>query len=41
MSSVTIVGAGMMGTAMAWPLSDNELDVRLIGTHRRTEIIDS
>jgi len=41
MSKVTIVGAGMMGTAMAWPLSDNGHQVRLVGTHLDTEIIAS
>ncbi|HOY57364.1 MAG TPA: glycerol-3-phosphate dehydrogenase [Verrucomicrobiota bacterium] len=41
MSQVTIVGAGMMGTAMAWPLSDNGHQVRLVGTHLDREIIDS
>ncbi len=41
MSNVAIVGAGMMGTAMAWPLSDNGHQVRLVGTHLDREIIDS
>jgi glycerol-3-phosphate dehydrogenase (NAD(P)+) len=41
MTSVAIVGAGLMGTAMAWPLSDNGHDVRLIGTHLDAEIIAS
>jgi glycerol-3-phosphate dehydrogenase (NAD(P)+) len=41
MANVTIVGAGMMGSAMAWPLSDNGHHVRLVGTHLDTEIIDS
>ena len=41
MSEVTIVGAGLMGTAMAWPLSDNGHRVRLVGTHLDTEIIAS
>jgi glycerol-3-phosphate dehydrogenase (NAD(P)+) len=31
----------MMGTAMAWPLSDNGHEVRLVGTHLDTEIIAS
>ncbi len=39
MSNVTIVGAGLMGTAMSWPLSDNGHHVRLVGTHLDTEII--
>jgi len=41
MSNVAIVGAGMMGTAMAWPLSDNRHQVRLVGTHLDAEIIAS
>lgn len=41
MADVTIVGAGMMGTAMAWPLSDNGHRVRLVGTHLDREIIAS
>ena len=32
MSIITIVGAGMMGTALCWPLSDNGHSVRLVGT---------
>lgn len=41
MSNVTIVGAGLMGSAMAWPLSDNGHQVRLVGTHLDTDIIAS
>jgi len=41
MSNVTILGAGMMGTAVAWPLSDNGHHVRLVGTHLDSEIIAS
>lgn len=41
MSNVTIVGSGLMGSAMAWPLSDNGHHVRLVGTHLDTEIIAS
>jgi glycerol-3-phosphate dehydrogenase (NAD(P)+) len=41
MAKVAIVGAGMMGTATAWPLTDNGHDVRLVGTHLDTEIIES
>lgn len=36
---VAIVGAGLMGTAMAYPLSDNGHRVRLVGTHLDGEII--
>ena len=39
MATVTIVGAGLMGTATAYPLSDNGHDVRLVGTHLDGEII--
>jgi len=39
MAIVTIVGAGMMGTATAWPLSDNGHTVRLVGTHLDADII--
>lgn len=41
MAIVTIVGAGLMGTATAWPLSDNGHTVRLVGTHLDGEIITS
>ena len=32
MAIVTVVGAGMMGTAMCWPLADRGHTVRLVGT---------
>lgn len=32
MAIVAIVGAGMMGTALCWPLADNGHQVRLMGT---------
>jgi glycerol-3-phosphate dehydrogenase (NAD(P)+) len=41
MAIVTIVGAGFMGTATAWPLADNGHTVRLVGTHLDGEIITS
>ncbi len=41
MADVTIVGAGLMGTATAWPLADNGHNVRLVGTHLDREIIAS
>lgn len=41
MSIVTIVGSGLMGTAVAWPLSDNGHEIRLVGTHLDAEIIRS
>ncbi len=40
MSIVTILGAGVMGTALTFPLSDNSNQVRLVGTHLDREIID-
>lgn len=33
MANVTVVGAGMMGTAICTPLLDNGHEVRLVGTH--------
>jgi Glycerol-3-phosphate dehydrogenase len=39
MTIVTIIGAGMMGTAMCWPLVDNGHHVRLVGTPLDEEII--
>ena len=41
MSVVVILGSGLMGTAMAWPLADNGHHVRLVGTHLDGEIIRS
>jgi len=41
MAHVAIVGAGMMGTATAYPLADNGHAVRLVGTHLDAEIIRS
>jgi glycerol-3-phosphate dehydrogenase (NAD(P)+) len=41
MAIITIVGAGLMGTAVAWPLRDNGHEVRLVGTHLDAEIIRS
>ncbi len=32
MARVTIIGAGMMGTAMCWPSADRDHEVRLVGT---------
>ena len=39
MAVVTIIGSGMMGTALAWPLRHNGHEVRLVGTPLDTEII--
>jgi glycerol-3-phosphate dehydrogenase (NAD(P)+) len=41
MAKVTILGAGLMGTAVAWPLADNGHEVRLVGTHLDDAIIRS
>lgn len=38
MSIVTIVGAGMMGSAMCFPAADNGHEVRLVGIHNRVSI---
>lgn len=40
MSILTIVGAGMMGSAMSVPACDNGHTVRVVGTHLDREIID-
>jgi glycerol-3-phosphate dehydrogenase (NAD(P)+) len=39
MSKIAIVGAGMMGTALCWPLTDNGHSVSLVGTHLDADII--
>ena len=39
MVKVTIIGAGMMGTAMCWPLADNQHEIHLVGTPLDGEII--
>ncbi len=36
---IAIIGAGYMGSAMAWPLKDNGHTVHLVGTHLDEEII--
>ena len=41
MAVITIAGAGMMGTATAYPLADNGHEVRLLGTHLDGDIIES
>ncbi len=40
MSIITIVGAGMMGSALAFPARENGNEVRLVGTHLDREIIE-
>ena len=39
MATVTIIGAGMMGSALAFPTRENGHTVRLVGTHLDREII--
>lgn len=41
MASILILGAGMMGTAFAWPLVDRGHAVRLVGTHLDAELVES
>lgn len=41
MSVITILGAGVMGSAMCLPARDRGHHVRLVGTHLDREIIDS
>ena len=41
MSTVTIVGAGMMGSALGFPARENGNEVRIVGTPLDREIIDS
>ncbi|HRR33314.1 MAG TPA: glycerol-3-phosphate dehydrogenase [Kiritimatiellia bacterium] len=40
MAIVTIIGSGMMGSALAFPARENGHEVRLVGTHLDREIID-
>jgi glycerol-3-phosphate dehydrogenase (NAD(P)+) len=41
MSTIVVLGSGVMGSALAVPLADNGHDVRLVGTHLDREIIDT
>lgn len=40
MATVVILGAGLMGSAVSTPLTDNGHSVRLVGTHLDDEIIE-
>ena len=40
MATVTIIGAGMMGSALAFPARENGNEVRLVGTHLDRDIIE-
>ncbi len=41
MAIITIIGAGMMGSALAFPARENGNEVRLVGTHLDREIIST
>lgn len=41
MAVITIIGAGMMGSALAFPARENGNEVNLVGTHLDREIIDT
>ncbi|MBQ8391180.1 MAG: glycerol-3-phosphate dehydrogenase [Clostridia bacterium] len=41
MAIVTIVGSGMMGSALAFPARENGHEVRLVGTHLDRDIINA
>ena len=40
-NTITIIGAGMMGSALAFPARENGNSVRLVGTPLDKEIIDN
>ena len=37
---IAIIGSGMMGSALAFPVAENGHEVRLVGTHLDRDIID-
>ena len=41
MKTITIIGAGMMGSALAFPARENGNTVRIVGTHLDRDIIDA
>ena len=41
MAVITVLGAGVMGSAVTYPASDNGNEIRLVGTHLDHEIITS
>lgn len=41
MTTISVLGSGIMATALSFPLTDNGHEVRLVGTHLDREIIDS
>ena len=40
MCTITIIGAGMMGSALAFPARENQNEVRIVGTPLDREIIE-
>ena len=40
MTKILILGAGVMGTAFAYPCSDNKHDVSIVGTHLENDAIE-
>ena len=40
MATITIIGSGMMGSALAFPARENGHEVRLVGTHLDKDIIE-
>ena len=41
MKTITIIGSGMMGSALAFPARENGHEVRLVGTHLDRDIIST
>ena len=41
MTTISILGSGIMASALTFPLSDNGHEIRLVGTHLDREVIDS
>ena len=41
MAVITIIGSGMMGSALAFPARENGHEVRIVGTHLDREIIET
>lgn len=41
MSTIVVLGAGIMATALTFPLRDNGHEVRIVGTHLDRDIIES
>ena len=40
MGKIVIIGAGAMGTAFAYPCSDNKHEVSIVGTHLENQLIE-